>query len=302
MNPASLAHPLLATLLAPLLLGIIQRTKAIVAGRRGQPLLQPYRDLAKLLGKQTVYSRTTTWIFRASPIVGLAALLTGSTLLPLGGLPAVLRFPGDFVLLVSLLGVARFLTILAALDTGSSFEGMGASRRAAFSALAEPALLLGLAALARGAGSLSLTDIVVAGGEPQRALAGPPLLLVVAALLVVTLAETSRIPVDDPTTHLELTMIHEAMVLDHGGPDLAFIHLGAALELWIFGAILVDIALPFRGDGWADPALFLGGMLALAVLVGLIESSMARLRLFRVPQLLAAATAFSALALLLALR
>lgn len=303
MSPASLIHPLLASLLAPLLLGVIHRIKAFFAGRRGPPLLQPYWDLGKLLRKGAVYSATTTWVFKAAPVVGLAAALTALTLLPMGALPAALAFQGDFVLLAYLLGVARFFTVIGALDTGSSFEGMGASREVTFSALAEPALLLGLAAVARGVGSLSLSDMVSAVAGTDGALAGPSLLLVSAALVVIMLAENSRIPVDDPNTHLELTMVHEVMVLDHGGPDLAFIVLGAAIKLWIFGAILVGIVLPIRsGSPWLDGAAFLLGMLALAVLVGLIESSMARLRLFRVPQFLAAATAFSALALVLALR
>jgi len=143
MNTTWLIHPVLALLLSPLLLGVINRTKARFAGRQGAPLLQAYYDLAKLLRKGAVYSRTTTWVFRAGPVVGLAAALATTTLVPLGGVPAAMNFAGDLVLLAYLLGVMRFFTVLAALDTGSSFEGMGASREVAFSALAEPALLLG---------------------------------------------------------------------------------------------------------------------------------------------------------------
>jgi formate hydrogenlyase subunit 4 len=292
----------MALLLSPLMVGIIQRTKALVAGRTGAPLLQPYHDLVKLLRKGAVYSRTTTWVFRAGPVVGLAAVLSALVLLPFGNAPALLPFEGDLVLLAYLLGLMRFFTVVAALDTGSSFEGMGASREVQFSALAEPALFLGLATMARQAGSLSLTGILAAGSVDGWVHAGPALALVAVALLIVLLAENSRIPIDDPATHLELTMIHEVMVLDHGGPDLAFILYGAALKLWVLGALLVGLVVPIRtGHPWADGAVALGGMVALAVGVGLIESSMARLRLLRVPQLLVGAAVLSAFAFVLIL-
>jgi formate hydrogenlyase subunit 4 len=300
MTLPSLIGPLAALLLAPLLPGIVQRTKAFCAGRTGPPLLQPYRDLGKLWSKGAVYSSTTTWVFRAAPVVGLAAALVGLAVLPLGVLPPPLAFPGDFLLLVYLLGTARLLTVLGALDTGSSFEGMGASREVCFAALAEPALLLALAAVARSAGTLSLSGMIP---PPAGALRGPTLALVAAALVIIALTENCRIPVDDPSTHLELTMIHEVMVLDHGGPDLALIHYAAALKLWIFGAILAGLLLPLRdANPWVASAAFVAGLSILAVLLGLIESTMARLRLFRVPQFLAAATAFSVLALILVLR
>jgi formate hydrogenlyase subunit 4 len=303
MNPASLVPPALALVLAPLLLGVINRTKALFAGRRGQPLLQPYRDLWKLLRKGAVYSRTTTWVFRAGPVVGLASALVAAALVPLGGIPAILAFSGDLVLFAYLLGLLRFLTVAAALDTGSSFEGMGASREVQFAALAEPALLLGLAAVARQTGSLSLSGMLGAVTPGAWAEAGPALAMVAAALLVVFLVENARIPVDDPNTHLELTMIHEVMVLDHGGPDLAFILYGAALKMWVLGALLVGVLVPVRtGSPWIDGGAAVLGMLALAVAVGVVESTMARLRLVRVPSLLAAAGAFSVLAMVLALR
>jgi formate hydrogenlyase subunit 4 len=302
MNPTTLLPPLLALLLSPLLLGVINRTKALFAGRKGQPLLQAYFDLWKLLHKGAVYSRTTTWIFRAGPIVGLAAVMTGVALTPLGGVPALVAFPGDLVLLAALLALMRFVTVIAALDTGSAFEGMGASREVQFSALAEPALLLALAAIARASGSFSLSDMFSPATGGHGAQAGPALMLAAAALLVVLLAENARIPVDDPNTHLELTMIHEVMVLDHGGPDFAFILYGAALKLWVLGALLVGVLLPL------DPAhlgtnllLAVGGQLVLAVLVGIIESTMARLRLLVVPQLLVGAAALAVVAFILIL-
>ena len=303
MNPFSFAQPLLAMVLSPLLLGIINRTKALLAGRKGQPLLQVYFDIWKLLRKGAVYSRTTTWVFRAGPIVGLAAALTVTALVPLGGLPATVSFIGDLVLFAYLLGLMRLFTVLAALDTGSSFEGMGASREVTFSALAEPALLLGLAALARQSDSLSLSTIYSSVSVEVWLKAGPMLALVVAALMVVLLAENARIPVDDPNTHLELTMIHEVMVLDHSGPDFAFILYGATLKLWVLGALLVGLIVPVRtGNPWLDGGAGLLGMLAIAIVIGIVESSMARLRLLRVPQLLVGASALAVVALILSLR
>jgi formate hydrogenlyase subunit 4 len=195
----------------------------------------------------------------------------------------------------------RFFTVLAALDTGSSFEGMGASREVFFSALAEPALLVALATLARQAGSLSLSTIFsqVSGGHWLQA--GPVMALVLIALMVVLLAENSRIPVDDPNTHLELTMIHEVMVLDHGGPDFAIIIYGAALKLWVLSALIVSMVVPDTGTPWLNLVLSVGGMFLVAVVVGMVESAMARLRLLIVPQLLVGAGALAAMAFLLGL-
>ena len=303
MNIASFVQPILAVALSPLLLGVINRTKALAAGRSGPPLLQSYYDIAKLLRKGAVYSHTTCWVFRAGPVVGLSAVLMTTLLVPLGGSAAPLAFQGDLVFLAYLLGLMRFFTVLAALDTGSSFEGMGASREVQFSALAEPALLLGLAAVARLTGSLSLSEMYATLSPASLVAAGPALVLVAGALLVVFLAENARVPVDDPNTHLELMMIHEVMVLDHGGPDLAFITYGAALKLWVLGALLVGIILPVRtGQPWLDVAVTIAGLLGLAVVTGVIESTMARLRLVRVPQLLAGAGVLAALALVLVLR
>jgi formate hydrogenlyase subunit 4 len=285
---------------APLLLGVTNRTKAVFAGRRGPPLWQPYYDLWKLLGKGAVYSRTTTWVFRAGPVIALAATLVAAALVPFGGCRAPLAFPGDLVLFAYLLGLARLFTVLAALDTGSSFEGMGASREVLFSTLAEPSLLMALAVVARQTGSLSLTDMYVALSASGGARSALLVDLVAVVLLVVFLAENARIPVDDPNTHLELTMIHEVMVLDHGGPDLAFILYGAALKLWLLGALIVDLVIPCR-LGWlvVDTALALAGMLVLAIVLGFIESTMARLRMVRVPELLVGAAALAGLALVL---
>jgi formate hydrogenlyase subunit 4 len=301
---AAIVHVFCALTLAPLMLGIVNRTKAVLAGRRGQPLLQTYYDLFKLLHKGAVYSRTTTWVFVAGPIVGLAAVSIVILLTPLGGVPALVAFPGDFLVLAYLLGLMRFFTVLAALDTGSAFEGMGASREVFFSALAEPALLLGLAAIATQSHKFSLSAMIAAMDPAALSSpSGPALMLVAAALLVVFLAENARIPVDDPNTHLELTMIHEVMVLDHGGPDLAMIQYAASLKFWVLGSLLVGILVPVRTPWWiVDLAAGLLGMAMLAVVTGVIESTIARLRLVRVPQFLVAATALSVLALILVMR
>jgi formate hydrogenlyase subunit 4 len=301
MNFPSIIPLLLALTLAPLLLGIINRTKALFAGRRGQPFLQTYFDLWKLLHKGEVYSRTTTWLFRAGPMLGLAAMLMAAALVPLGNFPALIAFPADFFLFACLLGLMRFFTVLAALDTGSSFEGMGASREVFFSALAEPALLVALATLARQAGNLSLSAIFTQVSGAHWFAAGPVMALVLIALMIVLLAENSRIPVDDPNTHLELTMIHEVMVLDHGGPDFAFILYGAALKLWVLSALVVGMIVPDTGAIGLNLVLSVGGMFLLAVIVGMVESTMARLRLLIVPQLLVGAGALAAMAFLLGL-
>ena len=284
-------------LTAPLLLGVVNRVKAKVAGRRGQPLLQPYFDLRQLLGKGAVYSDTSTWVFRASPPVGLAVLLCTLLIVPFGGITGAIAFPGDLFAFAALLALARFLMVLAALDTGSSFEGMGASREATFGALTEPALLLGLAAIARQVDSASLSAIIYPlwGG----AAAAP--VLVLGVLAVVFVVENARMPVDDPNTHLELTMIHEVMALDHSGPDLAFIHYTSALKLWALGALIVGLAVP-QPAGWLGVALAVAGMIAVAVTTGLIESFVARLRMNAVPQFLLGGTALAAVALLLGLR
>ncbi len=293
----------LALLLGPLLLGVINRTKAVCAGRRGPPILQVYWDLSKLLGKGAVYSRSTSWVFRAGPIAAMAATATAALLVPLGPCSAAIHFAGDLVLFAYLLGLARFLTVLAALDTGSSFEGMGASRDVFFSALAEPSLLLGLVAAAKAsvgsAGWFELTGLHQGISVGVWLDAGMILLFVVVALFLVLLAECSRIPIDDPNTHLELTMIHEVMVLDHGGPDLAYIVYGGALKLWLLAALVVSVAMPRTSYAWLDLVAALGGVLLLAVAVGVVESSMARLRLLRVPQLLVGAAVLAVLALML---
>jgi formate hydrogenlyase subunit 4 len=293
-----LVHLLLLVAVPPLILGVIARTKAWFAGRRGPPILQPYHDLLRLVRKGAVYSRTTTPIFAAGAIASVVAPLAAGFILPLASDHAPLGFEGDVVAFAYVLALGRFLTMAAALDTGSSFEGMGASREAAFSALAEPALFLVLAVLCLPAGSPSFESAWKAVSWAAPGLARAPLLAAAAALFAIILAENSRIPVDDPNTHLELTMIHEVMVLDHSGPDLAFILYGSAVKLFVFGSLLIHVVLPFpAGDLGGGLVIFVGGQLVLGLLIGVVESIMARLRLVRVPQFLVGAFAVAAVGL-----
>ncbi|MGE5176655.1 MAG: respiratory chain complex I subunit 1 family protein [Hyphomicrobiales bacterium] len=292
-------HLLLLLAVPPLLQSVIARTKAWVAGRSGAPLLQPYRDLLRLWRKGAVYSTTTTWIFRAGPVGSLAALLVAGLIVPLASTRAPLGFEGDVIAFAYLLALARFLTVAAALDTGSSFEGMGASREAAFSALAEPALFLTLAILCLPARGASFQGAFGAQPWVASGLRLAPFLAAAVALFIVLLAENSRIPVDDPTTHLELTMIHEVMVLDHGGPDFAGILYGSALKLFLFTGLLVHALFRFPvGSPWPGAGILLAGAIAVAFLVGGIESWTARLRLPRVPQFLISAFAIAAVGLI----
>jgi formate hydrogenlyase subunit 4 len=294
MAAAFLLPPLCALILAPLLPGIMNRTKAFVAGRRGPPVLQLYRDVWKALRRGAVYGDATSWVFRLGPVANLAALLAALLVVPFGGIAAPLSFAGDLIVLVALLALGRFATMLAALDTGSSFEGMGASREAHFAVLAEPALLLALATLARATGAVSMTVIYGALTPALWAAALPSLALVAMTLLVLELVENSRVPVDDPTTHLELTMIHEVMVLDHSGPDFAYIQYAAALKLWLVGSLLVGLVVPVRGEWWLCLPAMLLGMAALGAVIGMIESAMARYRLLKVPQFIVGAATLSA--------
>ncbi|MEP0845366.1 MAG: NADH-quinone oxidoreductase subunit H [Phycisphaerae bacterium] len=299
---AAVPEAVVVLALPPLLLSIIAKTKAWFAGRVGPPWLQPYYDLYKLLRKGVVYSRTTTWVFRAGPIVNLAALLTAATLIPILTPGALLGFAGDVILVAYLLALGRMFAVLAALDTGSSFEGMGASREATFGTMSEPALFLSFIVMAIATRSLQLSEMLGPQLAGPWSTIGPAMLLVVGALLIVLLTETCRVPVDDPATHLELTMIHEVMVLDHSGPDFAFILYGAALKFLLLGSILVHAALPHTGwPAWVDAPMRLVELAALAGIVGVVESSMARLRLNRVPLMLAGATVLASLAAVLTL-
>ena len=292
---------LLALVCAPLLSGVINRFKAYYAGRKGRPPLQLYFDLFKLLQKGEVISRTTTWVFAAGPSVYLATMIFALLFVPFGTIRAPLGFAGDFILMAYLMAFGRFALILAALDTGSAFEGMGASREASFSALAEPVIFLCFLALDNGMPP-SLHALCRNASMQIWTFAQPELLLIPAVLFVLLLVENCRIPVDDPNTHLELTMIHEVMILDHSGPNLAFILYASSLKLWLFALLLVNALAPeFPDNILLELALVLAGVFGTAALVGIVESCMARLRLPVVPRMLGVAGVLAALALIVTL-
>lgn len=294
---------LIAFIAAPLLLGLINRTKAIYGGRKGQPLLQAYYDIAKLLKKDFVYSRTTTWIFPAGPPIIFSAVLLLSLLIPSGQAGSIIYFPGDIILIVYLFGISRFFMICSALDTGSSFEGMGASREAQFSLLAEPATFFSMIVIAFQTKSFSLSGMLENINWNTWSGNFPSLLLVIISLFIVMLAENSRIPFDDPNTHLELTMIHEVMILDHSGPDLGIILYSSSLKLWLLSAVIINIMLPVNNSNFlVNQGIFLAGIAVLAITIGVVESVMARIRLIKVPKLLIIASFLSILALVFIMR
>ena len=292
---------LIVIAVAPLMLGVINRTKAIVAGRSGQPLLQSYYDIGKLLRRGSVISKSTTLVFLAGPAIALVTALVASLMLPLIGSAAPIAFAGDAILFVYVFALSRFFTTSAALDTGSAFEGMGAAREVTFACLAEPALLLGLLALARLTHSLSLSALLFVSGPTWRT-ASAALVLIVASWFIVLLAENSRVPFDDPNTHLELTMIHEVMVLDHGGPAFGLVLYASAIKLFVFGALVSAVVLPHPGNAVAGAALKVGAVLIVGVIIGIVESAMGRLRLVRIPQLLVTATLIAAFAVVQVLK
>ncbi len=297
-------HLSLLLVLPPLLLGVVNRTKALWSGRRGQPLLQLYYDLAKLSRKGLVLGSVTTPVFWLGPILSVATVVLAALLLPFGQHAPVVSFSGDLILFCYLLALARFFVAAAALDTGSAFEGMGAAREVTLASLAEPALFFGLLVLAKTSGGRSLQALLSdpwAGIDVRGTSAA--LVLIAASWLVVLLAETCRVPFDDPNTHLELTMIHEVMVLDHSGPLFCLVQYGAALKLFVLSALLTRLVAPVTvHHALGDWALFAVVVLAFGGVVGTIESVAARLRLVRVPQLLVSACLLSAFGLILVAR
>ena len=290
-------------LAAPLLHSLVKKMKAGLQLRQGPPLLQGHYDLAKLLRKQPVRSTAASWVFVAGPRVYFATALTAALLVPALRPWAPLESAGGILVLVGLLALGRFALALAALDTGSPFGGMGASREMTIGALAEPALMLGLFTVGLSAGSLNLGELT--RRTLERGVSWHPSeLLAAAALFVVLIAETGRVPVDNPATHLELTMIHEAMLLEYSGPDLALAEWASAVKELTFMVLLVDLFLPLGmgapGPWWVSwtALLWLAAKLfLLAVLVVLVESTNAKLRLFRVPELMAVSLVLGFLAL-----
>ncbi|SLM14404.1 HyfC [uncultured spirochete] len=297
---AKLLPLVVALVFAPLAMGIIQKVKAFFAGRKGFPVFQMYRDLYKLMHKGIVYSRSTTWVFRLAPLLVLAVSLIAVAWLPLGGLRGLFSFQGGFIFVAYLFGLARFATLLASLDTASAFEGMGANREALFAILAEPATLLAFAALILTSGNSSLWGAISWGQESSFAEFGVVPLLALVSFFILALSENSRIPVDDPTTHLELTMIHEVMILDNSGPDLAYIEYASALKVWFYLVLMANIITAiFSISGWAQILAMFGFAFLLAGIIGVVESSIARLRMKKVPDFIGSAVAFALLALVL---
>jgi formate hydrogenlyase subunit 4 len=294
------AHGLGLLLLPSLFIGLLNRTKAVWAGRKGPPLFQSLYDALRLLRKRPIYGQVTTPIFQLGPLVLLASALVSSAFVPLFGGRALLPFTLDFVVLAYLWGLGRVALMLAALDTGSSFEGMGASREATYSALAEPVLFLALGALGLATGRRSLDEMLHVNLSTLDGLVIGIASFVV--LFIVLQVEGGRMPIDDPTTHLELTMIHEVMVLDHSGPELAFIQYASALKLTLSAAALATLINPMRGSGnaWATAATNLVLILSVAILLGCVESLVARLKLRAIPQYLLAGFIAATVALLLA--
>ena len=292
---------LLAT--APLFPGIAARTRAVLTGRRGAPAWQLYADLWRLLHRGAVYSTTTTWLFRLAPAAAAAAVLAAAALLPFDGHGALLSFSGDAIAFVYVLALGRFLLVLGALDTGSSFEGMGASREVTFATLVEFGLLLVFVALAVATGEMSLSGMLGDSLAGRWRPAAPALLLLATSLFGLLLAECSRVPVDDPTTHLELTMVHEVMVLDHGGPDLALIEYANAVKFALFSAIVAGVAIPRAAwPPWTSAVVLLAGLFLCAIAVGMVEAWMARLRLVKVPLFIAGSITLGGFGLILLLR
>lgn len=303
--PGIILQTLLLLALAPLISGCIRNWKAKLQNRRGPRVWQPYLDLAKFLRKDMVISEHASWIFRAMPYVLFISTLLAGLMVPLVSAAAPLSLFGGALALVGLLALGRFFLALGGLDTASAFGGMGSSREMTLAAVAEPALMLAIFTVAITAGSTNLSQMLMAAHGPTWKLLNPAHLLAFAALFIVLLAETGRIPVDNPATHLELTMIHEAMILEYSGRYLALIEWSASVKQLVLMALLVNIFFPVGIATSLNPASlglsmlwFMAKLLALSGAVVLVETTNAKLRLFRVPDLLSAAFILATLALL----
>ena len=299
---ATAAQLVLVAAGAPLVVGVLRTLKARFVGRRGPSPFQPYFDLRKLLGKETVVSTTTSWIFRATPYVLVATMLASTLIVPVLVARPALAFAGNVILLMYLFLLGTFFLALAGLDAGSAFGGMGSSREVAVAALAEPTVILAIFALAMRAGTINLGGVVERVGRDPMLAANPGHLLAFAAFFIVMIAETGRLPVDNPETHLELTMIHEAMVLEYSGPYLALVEWASAMKLTLFMTLLANLFFPWGVTSTIEPMAMLGSLVALigklaalTVALAVIETSVAKLRLFRVPELLAGSFALAIL-------
>ncbi len=276
----------LAILLAPFFSAVILKVKAFFGGKKGPPLLINYYTLIKLFKKGSVYSTSTTFLFKLGPMVSLCTAVTALMFLPIAGQQPVFSFNGDVIFIFYLLGLGRFFTITAAMDTASPFEGMGAAREAYFPIICEATMFMILILFYMLTGDLCFVAYF-SGGQPLGLwqVAGSPLLFVVIAFFIILLTENSRVPVDDPATHLELTMIHEVMVLDHSGPDLGLIELGSFCKLFFYSTIVAALILPFKLDHFAaNIGLFTIALIIVYMAVGVMESVMARYRMDRVPK------------------
>jgi formate hydrogenlyase subunit 4 len=302
---AALVQLALLLLLAPLVTGVIRTMKARLQVRRGPGILQPYQDMLKLFRKGMVMPETASWLFSATPFVVFTATTIAALMVPMVSAQAPLGIFGGVLAVVYLLGLGRFFLALGGLDTGSSFGGLGSSREMTIAALAEPAMMLAVFTVAIGANSTSLSEVArTAAGGYLRFLA-PAQMLACAALFVVLIAETGRIPVDNPATHLELTMIHEAMILEYSGPYLGLIEWAASIKQLLLMTLLINCFLPFGLHAeWSIAAVAAGlgwlvfKLLLLACVIVLVETTNAKMRLFRVPELLAVAFTLAALALI----
>jgi formate hydrogenlyase subunit 4 len=274
-----------------LFLGLINRVKSLWAGRKGPSIIQPFRDFMRLMKKGEVISTTASFVFRIAPSVTFAAVIAAGLIVPMAGGKSIVSFEADFILFAYLLAAGKFLTVAGAMDTGSAFEGMGASREVTFSALVEPAFFVIIASLGLISGGLSFDKIFFIAHNASVAYLVLP--LGVIALFIMLLTEGCRVPVDDPNTHLELTMIHEVMVLDNSGPDMGFIVYAAGMKMIIIGSIIANLIIPEGLPLWASAGLFIAVEAALAIIIGTIESVMARLRMTHVPQFLLFMTAIS---------
>ena len=273
---------ILILLLAPfLMIGVIKKTKAFWAGRKGVSIWQPMRDFIRLMKKGSVISETTSWVFKYTPVIGLGAVIFAAMFVPLATGQAIVNLPFAFVIFSYVLGLGKFFSLLSALDTGSSFEGMGASREACFSTIVEPAFFIALASIAALTQNYSFESFKLilknAGGYGYIIIA-----LAVVTLFIMLLIEGCRVPVDDPTTHLELTMIHEVMILDNSGVDLGLITWSAGIKMFIFEALIANLLIPLSWPLWVSVLAFLAIIFILAVIIGTVESSMARFRMTHV--------------------
>ncbi len=286
---------LMILLLAPLVGGVIKKIKALTQKRQGAPVLQMYYDLFKLIGKEAVVSETASWIYRVTPYLVFATAAAGALIVPVTNLLPSVQFSGDFILLFYLLALGRFFMCLAGLDTGSTFGGMGASREALISSLIEPSLLVTFFTVGLTAGSTSMGAMMAAMSGVGTPLQQPVFILTLIAMVIIILAETSRIPVDDPATHLELTMIHEAMLLEFSGRHLALMEYGAAIKQLILITLAVNLFLPadqlipFGGSGGLVLALifYTIRVVLFAAVIAAVEVSTVKFRFFSIPNLAA---------------